>query len=165
MLSIENALVPSLEKEFQNFRISEFLYLIMAYHKNTFVCLNTAITRINKTETSTGNTNSNKHDEKYAVDESYFGCYKSCLIWSTLFRHFSMNFGISNDSCLSFVYIRNTNRCLSSMNLKDVFRWIAALKNFSLSSLFILQAIRQCISFSTSLHTEHKRSFTFFFGR
>ena len=57
-----------------------------------------------------------------------------------------MNFGISNGSCLSFVCIRNTNRCLSSMNLRDGFRWIAALKNFSLSSLFILQAIRQCNS-------------------
>ena len=37
-------------------RISEFskvLYLMIAYHKNKFVCLNTAITRINKTETST----------------------------------------------------------------------------------------------------------------
>ena len=50
------------------FRISEFLNLTIAYHKNTFVCLNAAITRINKTETSSENTYSNKHDEKYAVD-------------------------------------------------------------------------------------------------
>ena len=54
------------QHQYMNF--SEFLYLIIAYHKNTFVCLNTAITRINKTETSAENTNSNKHDEKYVVD-------------------------------------------------------------------------------------------------
>ena len=72
--------------EFQNFRIFQnFLYLIIAYHKNTFVCLNTAITRINKTETITENTNNNKHDE-----EPLFGLILHAALCNVALKNFHL---------------------------------------------------------------------------